>query len=629
MRSYLRLLSWIAPYRATLTAAIACMVLYAAMSGVSLGLVAPFMRVLFEGAPQPAHVTHVTGAGAPSAPAPATGPFATTGKAGSDRLAGWPAPLQPLVRRWLLDASPLVALERLCVFLLLVLLLKNLADYTQALLMVVVEQSAIRDLRARLFEHLHELPLAFFDSRRTGMLVSRITNDLEYLRASLASGISNLIKDSLTLLVCLGWVFVASWQLALFSLVVLPPVAFALVTIGRKMRKRSTRAQERMADMTSILQETIVGARIVKAFGMERFESDRFNRANDGFRDAFVRLRRVAAAARPVSEYAVVVVAVAMLWFGGREIFVSHNLAPQQFVLFVTALLSTISPLKSLSEVNANVQQGIAAADRVFDLLDTPPSISDSPGARSLPRFTHEIRYERVSFSYRPGDPVLQEVDFPIRAGEVVALVGASGSGKSTTMDLLARFHDPLAGRVTWDGVDLRDGTMASLRSQLGIVTQETILFHDTVKNNIAYGRMGATGEEIREAARAAFAHEWIERLPQGYDTVIGERGTRLSGGERQRLAIARALLRNPPLLLLDEATSALDTESERMVQAALDRLMRDRTVLVIAHRLSTVQHADRIVVLERGRVIGCGTHDELLERGGTYRRLYELQFTG
>jgi ABC-type multidrug transport system fused ATPase/permease subunit len=296
----------------------------------------------------------------------------------SNRLAGWPSPLQPLVRRWLLDARPLVALERLCVFLLVVLFLKNLADYVQALLMVSVEQSAIRDLRARLFEHLHELPLAFFDSRRTGMLVSRITNDLEYLRASLAAGISNLIKDSLTLVVCLAWVFVASWQLALFSLIVLPPVALALVTIGRKMRKRSTRAQERMADMTSILQETIVGARIVKAFGMERFESDRFGRANDGFRDAFVRLRRVSAAARPVSEYAIVVVAVAMLWFGGREIFVNHALAPQQFVLFVTALLSTMSPLKSLSEVNANVQQGIAAADRVFDLLDSPVSIADA-----------------------------------------------------------------------------------------------------------------------------------------------------------------------------------------------------------------------------------------------------------
>ena len=428
-------------------------------------------------------------------------------------------------------------------------------------------------------------------------------------------------------LVCLTWVFVADWKLALLSMLVLPPVAIALVTIGRKMRKRSSRAQERMADVTSILQETIVGARIVKAFGMERYESGRFGEANEDYYRAFVRLRRVSAAARPVSEYAIVLVAVSMLWYGGREIFVSHSLAPQQFFLFVTALLSTISPLKSLSDVNANVQQGISAAERVFDLLDTPSTLVDAPGARAVTGVDDVIRYEHVTFAYAGGEPVLHDVSFELKRGEVVALVGSSGAGKSTAMDLLARFHDPTGGRISWDGADLRDLRLGSLRGQLGIVTQETILFHDTVRNNIAYGRLEASDEEIRDAARAAFAHDWIERMPQGYDTVVGERGTRLSGGERQRLAIARALLRNPPLLLLDEATSALDTESERMVQAALEQLMRNRTVLVIAHRLSTVQHADRIVVLERGRVAAVGSHAELLEREGLYRRLYELQF--
>ena len=616
MRAYLRLLGTLKPYRGRLAAALAFMVLYAAMSGVSLGLVAPFMRVLFE-----------AGGHSVSASAPAVAAPATAAVAGGDRLAGWPRPLRELAERWLLRARPLVALERLCVFLIVVFLLKNLADYLQAFLMVSVEQASIRDLRGALFEHLHRLPLAYFDSRRTGMLVSRITNDLEFLRASLAAGISNLVKDGLSLIVCLTWVFVADWKLALLSMIVLPPVAFALVTIGRKMRKRSSRAQERMADVTSILQETIVGARIVKAFGMEAYESRRFGEANEGYYRAFVRLRRVSAAARPVSEYAIVLVAVSMLWYGGQEIFVRHSLAPQQFFLFVTALLSTISPLKSLSDVNANVQQGISAADRVFELLDTPPSLADVPDARRAGPFRDGVRYERVSFAYPGGPPVLHEVCFDVRRGEVVALVGSSGAGKSTTMDLLARFHDPTAGRITWDGSDLRELALGSLRSQLGIVTQETILFHDTVRNNIAYGRLEAGDEEIRDAARAAFAHEWIERLPLGYDTVVGERGTRLSGGERQRLAIARALLRNPPILLLDEATSALDTESERMVQAALDRLMRNRTVLVIAHRLSTVQNADRIVVLERGRVAASGSHAELLDQDGLYRRLYELQF--
>ncbi len=583
------------------------MVLYAAMSAISLGLVAPFMKVLFERAGS-------------ADPAPGSA-------ASADRLAGWPAPLQAIAERTLLDARPIVALERLCVFILIALLLKNLADYLQAFLMVSVEQAAIRDLRSALYAHLQRLSLDFYHARRAGTLVSRLTNDVEYLRASLASGISNLIKDSLTLAGCLAWVFFASWRLALLSLVVLPPVAFALVQIGRRMRRRSERAQERMGDVTSILQETIFGARVVKAFSMERFERARFDEANHRYYGAFVHLRRISAAARPVSEYAIVLVAVAMLWFGGREIFERHSLEPQQFVLFVTALLSMISPLKSLSEVNSNVQQGVAAASRAFELLDTPPSVADRPDARVLPGFREAIRYEGVSFAYAGGERVLDGVDLEIRRGEVVAIVGASGAGKSTTMDLLPRFYDPTAGRLTIDGVDLRDVTLDSLRAQFGIVTQETILFHDTVRNNIAYGATATAAADVEAAARAANAHDFIARMPQGYDTVVGDRGVRLSGGERQRLAIARALLKNPPILLLDEATSALDVESERLVQEALERLMKDRTVLVIAHRLSTVQHADRIVVLDGGRVAGFGTHGELMAREGPYRRLYEMQF--
>jgi len=527
----------------------------------------------------------------------------------------------------LLGVRPIVALERLCVFILVAMLLKNLADYLQAFLMVAVEQATIRDLRSSLYAHLQTLSLDFYHGRRTGALVSRITNDVEYLRASLGSGISNLVKDSLTLLGALAWVFIASWKLALVAFTILPVVSIAVVAIGRKMRKVSDRAQERMADLTSILQETISGARVVKAFGMERFEQRRFDAANQRFYSAFVWMRRVAASARPVSEYLLVLVAVAMLWYGGREIFEHGTLAPQQFVLFVGALLTTMSPIKSLSEVNANVQQGVAAAQRIFSLIDTLPEIVDRPRAAALPPFRDRIRYESVGFAYRPDTPVLQDVSFEVRRGQVVALVGTSGAGKSTTMDLLARFYDPTAGRITLDGVDLRDARVGSLRAQLGIVTQETILFHDTVRNNIAYGVEDAGDRVVRDAAQAAHAHEFIQRLPKGYDTLIGERGTQLSGGERQRLAIARALLRNPPILLLDEATSSLDNESERLVQDALERLMHDRTVLVIAHRLSTVQHADRIVVLEGGRVVASGTHAELLELEGVYRRLYDLQF--
>jgi len=604
MRAYLRLLATLRPYRARLLLAMLCMVVYAAMSGLSLGVVVPLMNQLFAGSG--AGVRHTLPA-----------------------LPGALATLQSHAQAWLLGGPPLRNVGRVCMFLLGTLLLKNAADYLQSYHMVAVEQASIRDLRRTLFEHVHRLPLSYFGSHRTGMLVSRITNDLEFLRASLAAGISNLVKDSLTLFAMLVWVFAASWQLALFSMVVLPPAAWALVVIGRAMRRRSGRAQERMADVTSVLQETITGARVVKAFGMESHEGARFGAANDAFFRAFVRLRRVSAAAKPLSEFLIVCVAIGMLWFAGRQIFVQHTLDPARFVLFVTALLSTISPVKSLSEVAANVQQGIAAAHRVFDLLDTPPELVDVPDAQRVTGLRDAVRFEHVTFAYPGGEPVLHDVSFELRRGEVVALVGSSGAGKSTAMDLIPRFHDPQQGRLTWDGADLRRLASGALRAQLGIVTQETILFHETVRANIAYGRPGASEGEIVDAARAAFADDFVGRLPLGYDTVVGERGTRLSGGERQRLAIARALLRNPPLLLLDEATSALDAESERMVQAALERLMRDRTVLVIAHRLSTVQRADRIVVLERGRVVATGTHAQLLEQAGLYRRLYELQFAG
>ncbi len=613
MKTYRRLLGYLKPYRLRLAGALACMALYAATSAISISAISPFMQTLFE---EPRH----PGAGMQVAGAPATA---------VDVPRILPRPLRELLERTLGGARPLVRVERICLLVLVVLLLKNLADYAQAFLMVSVEQAVIRDLRDALYAQFQRLSLAFYHGQRAGLLISRVTNDVEYLRASLAAGLGNMIKDGLTLAACLALVFGASWRLALLSMAILPPAGLALAAIGRKMRKRSTQAQVRMGELTGILQETLTGARVVKAFGMESAERERFGRANQAYHRAFVHLRRVSAAARPVSEYAIVVVAVAMLWFGGHEIMVSHTLKPHTFVLFVTALLSTISPIKSLAEVHANVQQGVAAAQRVFSTLDTSVDVVDHPQARRLGPFRDRIQYQSVSFGYAPGVPVLHDVSFEIARGEVVALVGSSGAGKSTLMDLLARFYDPTGGCVRIDGLDLRDVTVASLRSQLGIVTQETILFHDTVRNNLRYGSPGAADPELRAAAEAAHAHGFIARLPQGYDSVIGERGARLSGGERQRLAIARALLRNPPILLLDEATSSLDAESERLVQEALDRLMRDRTVLVIAHRLSTVQHADRILVLERGRVAASGTHAQLIERDGLYRRLYDMQFVG
>lgn len=623
MQTYLRLLAYLRPYRVRFATALGCMVVYALMSALALGMISPFMQVLFERTGD----RQVESLSLPGQTTPvrtlelAREPFRT------DNLLRWPQLVRARAERSLVTARPLVALERICLFILVVLLLKNVADYLQSFLMVSVEQAAVRDLRAALLAQLQRLSLSFYHARRTGSLIARVTNDVEYLREALAAGISNLVKGSLTLAGCMAWAFYASWRLALISLLVLPPLALALGVIGRKMRRRSDAAQERMGDLTAILQENIAGARVVKAFGMEAFEQQKFDRANHAFFRAFVRMRRVAAAARPIGEVVMVVAAVGMLWLGGVEIFTRQTMAPHQFVLFVTALMTTSSPIRSLSELNANIQQGLAAARRLFALLDTVPEVQDRSGAPALPTFRDRIRYERVTFGYGEGPPTLIDVSFEIGRGEIVALVGSSGAGKSTTMDLLPRFYDPTGGRVTMDGVDVREATVASLRGQLGIVTQETIVFHDTVRNNIAYGLTDTDDAAIQAAAAAANAHAFILGLPQGYETVIGDRGVKLSGGERQRIAIARALLKNPPILLLDEATSALDTESERLVQQALERLMRDRTVLVIAHRLSTVQHADRIVVLEQGRVVASGTHRELLEQEGLYRRLYDLQF--
>ena len=602
MRSLARLFGLLRPYRLRLAFAIACMVVYSATSTIWLVLIQPFMSVLFRGA----NASQVPSAGV-EVPALAQAQSALTA--------------------WLASVPPFVAFERLCLVILGLFLVRNLADYAASYLSVSVEQAATRDLRRMLFAHLQRLPLSYLNARRSGEVMSRVTNDVEALRGALAAGISNLLKDGLTLIGTLVMVFAASWRLALFSFVVLPPAAAALVWIGRKMRKRSGRAQEEMASLTGVLQENLSGGRIVRAFGAERQEEARFERWNSGYFRAFTRLRRVSAAAKPMSEYAIILVAVAIGWMGAREVFETRTLPPERLFTFVAALLSLLSPVKSLSEMGGTMAAGMGAADRVWQVLDTPPSIADAPGARALPPLADAIRFEHVSFAYSPDRPVLHDVDFTVQRGEVVALVGTSGAGKSTTLDLLARFHDPVSGRVTMDGNDLRGITLASLRRQLGVVTQETILFHDTVLANIAFGLDRVDDAAVEAAARAAHAHDFVSRLPQGYDTVIGDRGVLLSGGERQRIAIARALLRNPPVLLLDEATSALDTESERLVQDALERLMHDRTVLVIAHRLSTVQHADRILVFEGGRIVEQGRHDELLAKGGAYRRLHDMQF--
>ena len=638
----LRLLEYLRPYRGRLFVTALLMLGFALTSGASIGMISPFMKILFT--PRPAAVGGpATGGGGtgiemlpsalgvdPGAP-PAKGQSSSASEVKPNtvaaRVSAWKEDLRSWFEHFFLIGDPLRSLTRICFALLVVFLLKNIFDYLQSVLTVWVEQAVIRDLRNEVYGHMQQLSLSFFHSKRSGALVSRLTNDMALVRGALAAGFSNLLKSGLLLTVCLFWIFWTSWRLALVSLIVVPPSIALIVWIGKKLRRRSTITQERMADLNSILQETLTGIRVVKAFSMEEFEKRKFARAAHDYFRSFVKQRRLGAAAGPLSEYLGVVAAVTVLWYGGHEILLQHALEPQQFFIFLFAMLQLMGPLKSLSNVNATIQEGLAAAVRIFRILDTKPTVASPPNARVATGIREGIEFERVRFQYGNGGDVLHDVSFRVRAGEVVALVGPSGAGKSTLVDLVARFYDPTEGRILLDGVDLREYDLAGIRRMMGVVTQESILFNDTLWNNIAYGVVDADEESVRRAAKAANADGFIRGLVGGYQTRIGDRGVLLSGGERQRVAIARAIFKNPPLLLLDEATSSLDSESELLVQEALETLFAGRTAFVIAHRLSTIQRADRILVLDEGRIVQTGTHAELVQTPGLYQKLHRLQF--
>jgi subfamily B ATP-binding cassette protein MsbA len=505
---------------------------------------------------------------------------------------------------------------------------KGGASYAQSVLMTHVGQRVVADIQTQLFARLMRADLAFFHAHSTGSLISRFTNDANLLRGAASNVLVSFGKDALTVVFLVVLMFYQDWLLALISFVVFPLAIRPVVSIGRRMRRVSANTQVELGQFTTLLDQTFQGARHVKAYGMEGYETQRAARLIERIFDLVERAARTRSAASPLMETLGGVAIAVVILYGGYQVI--HDLrTPGTFFSFVTALLLAYQPVKSLAGLNANLQEGLAAAQRVFAVLDVEPTIRDLPGARPLPIRGGGIRFEDVDFGYAPGQPALVGVSLEVPAGKTVALVGPSGAGKSTILNLIPRFYDPDAGRVTIDGVDVRQATLASLRGAIALVSQEVGLFDDTARANIAYGRFGASEEEIVAAARAAAADGFIRGLPQGYDTMVGEHGVKLSGGQRQRIAIARAMLKNAPILLLDEATSALDTESERQVQAALAELMRGRTTLVIAHRLSTVVGADLIHVIDRGRVVESGTHPELLARGGVYARLYALQFAG
>jgi subfamily B ATP-binding cassette protein MsbA len=513
------------------------------------------------------------------------------------------------------------------VALMVVSVLKGIASYGQTYLMVYVGSRVVTDIRQKLFSHLMRLPVGFHLKNPSSRMMSRVINDVNWIQNAVSGVLKDFFQQSLTFLVLLGVVFYQNWQLTLLSSVVIPLSIYPMVRFGNRLRRIATIGQERTADMATALQETLTGIRIVKGFTQESAEDRRFARYNEAYFRSWMKSTQVSAITSPVLEAIGVIGVAGIIWYGGSQV-IRGTMTPGTFFSFLTAVFLMYNPIKRLATSNNIIQQALSAAERVFAVLDVETEAATDTGVRGLDGVRTSIELRGVSFRYDGVETwALRDISLTVRAGEVLALVGSSGAGKTTLVNLIPRFYDPTEGAILIDGVDLREIRLTALRRQIGIVSQETLLFDDTVRNNIAYGKDEITDEAIIEAARAAYAHEFIMKLPNGYDTLIGENGVKLSGGERQRLAIARALLRNPPILILDEATSSLDTESERMVQMALANLMKDRTTFVIAHRLSTVQRADRIVVLAGGRVVEIGRHDDLLARGGKYQRLYQMQF--
>lgn len=519
--------------------------------------------------------------------------------------------------RWMLNILPFV--------LIMVFLLKGIFNYFSNSLLDTLGQGIIRDLRKKVFSHIHSLPISFFHTTPTGELISRVINDSTLIQMAVSRALAGVFKDLFQVFGLLSVVLYLNWKLALIALIFLPLAFIPVAHFGRKFRKLSTTNQQTVAQVSNILHETITGHKIVKAFGMERYEIKRFSETVDRLFGVIVKDIKNNSLQGPIMEFLGGLGITAIIWYGGHQVITGQS-TPGVFFAFLTSIIMIYNPIKGVSNINSAVQQGLASATRVFTLLDTKSSIQDKQGAITLPPFQQEIEFANVSFSYDGTTDVLKDINLKVKSGEVLALVGSSGGGKTTLVNLLPRFFDVSKGSIRIDGHDLRDLTMKSLRDQMAIVSQQTILFNDTVKNNIAYGDLNRSDEEIIAAAKAAHAYDFINELPDGFDTVVGESGSRLSGGQQQRISIARALLKNAPILILDEATSALDTESEREVQNALENLMKNRTTFVIAHRLSTIRNADRIIVIQDGGIVEEGGHEELLSRQGTYTTLHRSQ---
>ncbi len=597
MSVYGRLYPYLKPHRGRMAGAIGANMIAAVLDGFTLALLIPFLNTLFDQAPLP------------------------LGGSGLSNL------LRNTVGLLLDPDDKMGSLRNVILIVIALLLLKNFLSWFAAQLGASLQEYVTRDLRQSVYAHIVHLPLDYFQRTKTGQILSRVIADTAETRLVLTQIVTSSLQNLTLVISYFVFLFLISWEMTLMAFVIVPVMGITLAPLLRKLRQGNRRKGTQQGEMTSVVQETVSGIRLVKSFGAEEVEVARFAEASDRYAKLSVRLTRMAQLASPVTEVIGTTVATLLLWLGAREVLVERQMSGADLIAFLLYALRMLQPIKQLSQLPTNAQSSLAAAERLFAVLDAPSESQTDTGKIATASFSRELRFENVSFAYQEA-PVLIDVSFSASKGEVVALVGPSGAGKTTLVDLIPRFYPVSSGRITIDGVDTRDMTLPALRSLTGIVSQDTVLFNDTVRNNIAYGADRACSDaEVEAAARAANAHSFIADLPEGYHTILGERGTRLSGGQRQRLSIARALLRDPPILILDEATSALDTESERLVQEAVDRLLEGRTVFVIAHRLSTVVHANQILVLDRGAIIERGTHAALLAAGGPYHRLYSLQF--
>ena len=592
MRDYLKLLRFVRPYLAKFSLATVYMAFSAVFDGISLAMIVPLADKVL-----------------------------------TNKKIIMPTKL-PVFLEGFVDKinnmPPEILLNYMAISVVLLFFLKGIFGFLQGYLMSDIGQLVVRDIRAKLYAKLQALSLEYFTHKRGGELISRITNDVKVVENAVSYGSTDLVYQTLQIVIFLFVTFFIYFKLALVSIILVPLISFPIVKVGRVLRKLSRRSQEKMADINSLLYETIIGTRIVKAFNMENYEVKKFNQINQDYYKISMKSIKRLLLLSPATEFLGCIAGIFVFFWGGREV-IAGKLSFGVFGLFLGSLLSLIRPFKKLSNVNSLNQQAVAASERIYEVLETKPTVVEKINAPELPGFKNSIVFDNVWFNYAEAE-ILKNINLEIKRGQMLAIVGPSGTGKTTLVDLIPRFYDPKKGRILIDGIDIKEVNLRSLRQEIGIVTQETILFNDTIKANIAYGDLLASEKDIEEAAILAHAHDFISHLPSGYGTVIGDRGMKLSGGERQRIAIARALLKNPSILILDEATSQLDSEAERIVQEALDRLIQGRTVFVIAHRLSTVRNAGRIVVLDKGSIVEQGSHSELVSKEGLYKRLYQTQ---